>query len=65
MLMELGNGSSELVDIQRAVGVGSEKYAHKGDILSDEFDVYLTVYRVKFLIIKPNRCTNFANLFLK
>jgi hypothetical protein len=23
------------------------------------------VYRVKFLIIKPNRCTNFANLFLK
>jgi len=29
------------------------------------FDVYVTVHRVKFLIIKPTRCTNFSNLFLE
>jgi hypothetical protein len=30
-----------------------------------KFDVHVTVYRVKFLIIKPTRCTNFSNLFLE
>jgi len=30
-----------------------------------EFDVQVTVHRVKFLIIKPIRCTNFSNLFLE
>jgi len=30
-----------------------------------EFDVHVTVHRDKFLIIKPNRCTNFSNLFWK
>jgi len=30
-----------------------------------EFDVHVTVHRVKFLIIKPTRCTNFSNLFLE
>jgi hypothetical protein len=37
-------------------------------ILSDywlSFDVHVTVHRVKFLIIKPTRCTNFLNLFLE
>ena len=29
------------------------------------FDVHVTVHRDKFLIIKPTRCTNFSNLFLK
>ena len=29
------------------------------------FDLHVTVRRVKFLIIKPNRCTNFSNLFLE
>jgi hypothetical protein len=29
------------------------------------FDVHVTVHRVKFLKIKPTRCTNFSNLFLK
>jgi hypothetical protein len=29
------------------------------------YDVHVTVHRVKFLIIKPTRCTNFSNLFLK
>ena len=32
---------------------------------SVEFDVLVTVHRVKFLIIKPTRCTNFSNLFLE
>jgi len=30
-----------------------------------KFDVHVTVLRVKFLIIKPTRCTNFSNLFLE
>jgi hypothetical protein len=30
-----------------------------------QFDVHVTVYRDKFLIIKPTRCTNFSNLLLK
>jgi hypothetical protein len=29
------------------------------------FDVHVTVHRVKFLIMKPSRCTNFSNLFLE
>ena len=29
------------------------------------FDVYVTVHRGKFLIIKPTRCTNFSDLFLE
>jgi hypothetical protein len=29
------------------------------------FDVHVTVHHDKFLIIKPNRCTNFSNLFLE
>jgi len=29
------------------------------------FDVHVTVRRVKFLIIKPTRCSNFSNLFLE
>jgi hypothetical protein len=29
------------------------------------FDVHMTIYRVKFLTIKPTRCTNFSNLFLE
>ena len=28
------------------------------------FDVHVTIHHVKFLIIKPTRCTNFSNLFL-
>jgi len=28
-------------------------------------DVHVTVHRVKFLTIKPTRCTNFSNLFLE
>jgi len=28
-------------------------------------DVHVAVHRHKFLIIKPTRCTNFSNLFLK
>jgi hypothetical protein len=30
-----------------------------------ENDLHVTVYPDKFLIIKPNRCTNFSNLFLE
>jgi len=33
--------------------------------LPPKFDVHVTVHRYKFLIIKPTRCTNFSNLFLK
>jgi len=29
------------------------------------FDVHVTVHRVKFLRIKPTRCTNFSNFFLE
>ena len=29
------------------------------------FDVHVTVHRVRFLIIKPVRCTNFSNYFLE
>ena len=31
----------------------------------DAFDIYVTVHCVKFLKIKPTRCTNFSNLFLE
>jgi len=30
-----------------------------------KFDVHVTMHRVKFLIIKPTRCTNFPTLFLE
>jgi hypothetical protein len=30
-----------------------------------EFDDHVTVHRVKFLILKSTRCTNFSNLFLE
>jgi len=30
-----------------------------------EFGVYVSVQHDKFLMIKPTRCTNFSNLFLK
>jgi len=30
-----------------------------------KFDVHVTVHRVKFLTIKPTRCTNFSNLLLE
>jgi hypothetical protein len=30
-----------------------------------DFDVHVTVHRDKFLIVKPTRCINFSNLFLK
>ena len=33
------------------------------DVVESVFDVHVTVSRVKFLIIKPIRCTNFSNLF--
>ena len=33
--------------------------------ICEEFDVPVTVHCVKFLIIKPTRCTNFPNLFLE
>jgi len=29
------------------------------------FDVHVPVHCVKFLVIKPTRCTNFSNLFLE
>jgi len=32
---------------------------------SIQFDVHVTMHRVKFLIIKPTRCINFSNLFLE
>ena len=31
--------------------------------VESKFDVHVTVHCVKFLIIKPTRCTNFSNLF--
>jgi hypothetical protein len=34
-------------------------------MLWNEFDVHVTVHHVKFLIIKPTRCTNFSNLYLE
>ena len=33
--------------------------------LNGIFDVHVTVHGLKFLIIKPTRCTNFSNLFLE
>jgi hypothetical protein len=30
-----------------------------------ELDVHVTVHRVKFLKIKPTRCTNFSDLFFE
>jgi len=33
--------------------------------LKYKFDVHVTVHRVKFLMIKQTRCTNFSNLFLE
>jgi hypothetical protein len=30
-----------------------------------QFDVHVTAHRVKFLTIKPTRCTNFSNLFFE
>jgi len=29
------------------------------------FDIHVTMHHVKFLIIKPTRCTNFPDLFLE
>jgi hypothetical protein len=31
----------------------------------DDLDLHVTVHLNKFLIIKPNRCTDFSNLFLE
>jgi len=38
---------------------------HKGFEDRNQFEVHVTVNRVKFLIIKPTRCNNFSNLFLE
>jgi hypothetical protein len=35
------------------------------DSIKRQYDVHVTVHRVKFLIIKPTRCTNSSNLFLE
>jgi len=32
-------------------------------MIASKFDVHVTVHRVRFLVIKPTRCTNFSNLF--
>jgi len=32
---------------------------------TNEADGHVTVHRVRFLIIKPIKCTNFSNLFLE
>jgi len=32
---------------------------------TNHFDVHVTVHRVKILIIKQTKCTNFSNLFLE
>jgi len=29
------------------------------------FDIHMTVHHVKFLIIKPTRCTTFSNVFVE
>jgi hypothetical protein len=37
-------------------------------VLSEDFitfDIHVTMHGVKFLIIKPTRCTNFSDLFLE
>jgi len=47
--------------IQRRV----ERNRRHGRQYIHEFDVHVTVHRVKFLIIKPTRCTNFSNLFFE
>jgi hypothetical protein len=36
-----------------------------GNLSRDLFDVYVTIHRAKFLMIKPTRCINFSNLFLE
>jgi len=32
---------------------------------AEKFEVHVTIHRVKFVIIKTTRCTNFLNLFLE
>ena len=39
--------------------------AHKHQDIVNKSDVHVTVHHDKFLIIKPTRCTNFSNLYLK
>ena len=51
----LPNQCKTLITIVWAIGV--TRY--------NESDVHVTVHRDKFLIIKPTRCNNFSNLFLK
>ena len=38
---------------------------NKPRVRKNKFDVHVTVHRVKFLIIKPTRCSSFSNLFLE
>ena len=38
---------------------------HVNETALTTFDVHVTVHRVKFLVIKPTRCTDFSNLFLE
>jgi len=33
-------------------------------LVVSSFDFHVTVHRIKFLIIKPTRCTNFSKFFI-
>ena len=51
-------------DWRRGKGVG-EIQVHVKWVRTKFFDVHVTAYHDKFLIIKPTICTNFSNLFLE
>ena len=43
----------------------SRQNAANASCTTGQFDVHVTVHRVKFLLIKPTRCDHFSNLFLE
>jgi len=41
------------------------KIYFQAQAIASKFEVLVAAHGVKFLIIKPTRCTNFSNLFLE
>ena len=52
-------------DGQQAYVIIYDRHVSDFVMVLTQFDVHITVHRVKFLTIKPTGCTNFSNLFLK
>ena len=60
-----GKGTHSCFSITTFNGFVLLKASRTPTVIKMEWDLYVTVHRDKFLIIQPNRCTNFSNLFLE